>query len=167
MITIAQVIEAKRVLKELYSKESDIKSDSQISLNKIRIAYLDKQSELDTWKSVEDSKIVKERDTELFGLKILKKEPGVVYEEYKRLMELFWIIDTEVKLGVVRVYKGSVNFEPYDELVSSMFLNIRPYIVPNGKPVKKYSLILEAHSQSQVISLSSLQYSIWRLSYQL
>ena len=154
MVTIQDIEKAKIEIKKYVTSEDNIGDAYRTELQNIDNRYISAKRKLEDAMSKEISVIEDTKKTALGALELLKKSPMEVLATYNKLMELFHVKDDRgwkngkecviYKGEVFNYYSGKdkIHFDDYDSLISSDMLQVYVYIVPNEKPVNKFSLIL-------------------------
>lgn len=153
----------KKALSDLEKSHEDEKESikaTEIKKRTIHNECSEKVRELEAARNKAVDKINEDLNLKKEKYKTEREAPTVITSQVKTLLKLMGIIkDPGIQLGSPEVYfysnkdtKGNyitpsrkVFIDPIKTLLDNMFAVIKLYVVPNGKPTNKYSLVIRGY----------------------
>lgn len=160
MTLIKQYTEAKDQIEKLVKESSNIKGASQKQISNIEYRYRDQIYELEKKRDNEIRDVQEYQDNQIKDIDTLLEEQRITTNKVKRILTLMDIIRDNPSKLTPEVYfysdrdaqgnyvskKVKMTIDPVKTILEDKYSKVMLYIVPNGKPTNKFSLIIRGYS---------------------
>lgn len=160
MTLIKQYTEAKDQIEKLVKESSNIKGASQKQISNIEYRYRDQIYELEKKRDKEIKEVKELQEAQTKDINTLLEEQRITTNKVKRILTLMDIIRDNPSKLTPEVYfysdrdaqgnyvskKVKMTIDPVKTILEDKYSKVMLYIVPNGKPTNKFSLIIRGYS---------------------